>query len=113
MNSSLARLLLGDNRPTALLIVDDTVALATLQLCHELNIKVPEDLSILTFNNSVMVKLSTPALSTIDINSRQLGMEAGSQLIDMVENPGMSATKIIVPHYLVKRDSCLPPQQDS
>ena len=35
------------------------------------------------------------------------------QLIDMVENPGMSATKIIVPHYLVKRDSCLPPQQDS
>ena len=112
-NSSLARLLLSDNRPTALLIVDDTVALATLQLCHELNIKVPEDLSILTFNNSVMVKLSTPALSTIDINSRQLGMEAGSQLIDMVENPGMSATKIIVPHYLVKRDSCQPPQQDS
>ena len=112
-NSSLARLLLSDNRPTALLIVDDTVALATLQLCHELNIKVPEDLSILTFNNSVMVKLSTPALSTIDVNSRQLGMEAGSQLIDMVENPGMSATKIIVPHYLVKRDSCLPPQQDS
>ena len=112
-NSSLARLLLSDNRPTALLIVDDTVALATLQLCHELNIKVPEDLSILTFNNSVMVKLSTPALSTIDVNSRQLGMEAGSQLIDMVENPGMSATKIIVPHYIVKRDSCLPPQQNS
>ncbi len=112
-NSSLAHLLLGDNRPTALLIIDDTVALATLQICHELHIRVPEDLSILTFNNSVMVKLSTPPLSTVDINSRQLGMEAGLQLINMIENPSMSATKIIVPHYLVKRDSCRPPQQDS
>lgn len=109
-NSTLARLLLSEDRPTALLIIDDTVALATLQLCHELKISVPDDLSILTFNNSVMVKLSTPALSTIDVNSRQLGMEAGSQLINMIENPGMSATKIIVPHYLVKRDSCRPPK---
>lgn len=108
--SSLAHLLLSDNRPTALLIIDDTVALAALQLCHELNIKVPEDLSILTFNNSVMVKLSTPPLSTVDINSRQLGVEAGTQLINMIENPNMSATKIIVPHYLVKRASCTPPK---
>ncbi len=108
-NSAMAHLLKSDNHPTALIIVDDTVALATLQLCYELNIKVPEDISILTFNNSIMAKLSTPPLSTIDVNSRQLGMEAGTQLISMIRNPAMSTTKIIVPHYLVKRESCLPP----
>lgn len=109
-NSALAHLLQNDNHPTALIIVDDTVALATLQLCSELGIKIPEDISILTFNNSIMAKLSTPPLSTIDVNSRQLGIEAGTQLISMIRNPAMSATKIIVPHYLVKRKSCLPPK---
>jgi len=107
--SALAKLLQGSRRPTALIIVDDTAALAAVQLCHDLGIRLPEDLSIITFNNSIMVKLSTPPLTTIDINSRQLGAEAASQLISMLEDPYMSATKIIVPHYLVERQSCQPP----
>lgn len=105
-DSALAELLKSPNRPTALIIVDDTVALATLQLCAELGIRVPEDLSIITFNNSVMVKLSTPPLTTIDINSRRLGEEAAGQLIEQINAPQTTATKIIVPHYLVERKSC-------
>ena len=110
-SSSIARLLKSDHRPTALIIVDDTVALATLQLCHEMGLKLPEDLSIITFNNSIMVKLSNPPLTTIDVNSRQLGVEAASQLINLIEHPYMTATKIIVPHHLVERKSCQAPKE--
>lgn len=102
----LTRLLQGNNPPTALIIVDDTVTLAAMQLCHELGIALPEDLSIITFNNSLMAKLANPPLTTIDINSRLLGAEAASQLMNMLENPAMSPTKIIVPHFLVERASC-------
>ena len=109
--SALAKLLMSSHRPTALIIVDDTVALATLQLCHEMGLKLPEDLSIITFNNSIMVKLANPPLTTIDINSRQLGVEAASQLINLIEHPYMTATKIIVPHYLVERKSCQAPKE--
>ena len=109
--SSIAQLLRSDHRPTALIIVDDTVALATLQLCHEMGLKLPEDISIITFNNSIMVKLANPPLTTIDVNSRQLGVEAASQLINLIEHPYMTATKIIVPHYLVERKSCQAPKE--
>lgn len=110
-DSSIAQLLRSDHRPTALIIVDDTVALATLQLCHEMGLKLPEDLSIITFNNSIMVKLANPPLTTIDVNSRQLGVEAASQLINLIEHPYMTATKIIVPHHLVERSSCQAPKE--
>ncbi|MGM9540286.1 LacI family DNA-binding transcriptional regulator [Anaerovibrio sp.] len=110
-DSSIAKLLKSDRRPTALIIVDDTVALATLQICHEMGLKLPEDLSIITFNNSIMVKLANPPLTTIDVNSRQLGVEAASQLINLIEHPYMTATKIIVPHHLVERKSCQAPKE--
>lgn len=109
--SPLAQLLQSGQPPTAMVIVDDTAALAALQLCHDMGLKLPEDLSIITFNNSIMAKLSNPPLTTIDINSRQLGTEAASQLISMIENPAMTATKIIIPHYLVERKSCCPPKK--
>ena len=38
--------------------------------------------------------------------SGQLGMEAATQMISHIENPNLPATKIIVPHHLIERDSC-------
>ena len=72
----------------------------------EAGISIPEDLSILSFNNSLFARLTSPQLTSIDINSGQLGMEAASQMISHIENPNLPATKIIVPHHLIERDSC-------
>lgn len=45
-------------------------------------------------------------LTSIDVNSCQLGTEAASQIINHIENPNLLATKIIVPHHIIERDSC-------
>lgn len=94
------------NRPTAILVSDDILGLALVQLCSQLQLSIPEDLSILSFNNSLFARLSVPQLSSIDINSFQLGIEAASQLINHIENPNLLAAKIIVPYSIVERDSC-------
>ena len=54
----------------------------------------------------MIAKMSAPPLTSIDVNSFQLGIEAASQIINHIENPNLMATKIIVPHQLVERDSC-------
>lgn len=51
-------------------------------------------------------QLSLLQLTSADINSSQLGFEAVSQLINHAENPNLLATKIIVPHHIVARNSC-------
>lgn len=54
----------------------------------------------------------SPQLTTVDVNPYQLGMEAASQTINHIENPNLLATKIIVPHKLIPRESCCPPEEE-
>lgn len=99
-------LLQRKDRPTALVVSDDILAVIVKQVCMETGLVIPEDLSIISFNNSLFARLTTPALTSIDINSFQLGIEAASQTINHIENPNLLATKIIVPHRMIKRESC-------
>ena len=79
-----------------MLVSDDILALSLERICMEADISIPEDLSILSFNNSLFARLTSPQLTSIDINSGQLGMEAATQMISHIENPSLPATKIIV-----------------
>ena len=92
--------------PTAFVVSDDILAFTLKHVCMELGLSIPEDISIVSFNNSLISRLTSPQLTSMDINSFQLGIEAASQMIDHIENPNLMATKIIVPHQLVERESC-------
>ena len=100
------KLLDREDRPTAIVVCDDILAFTLKHVCMELNLSIPQDLSIVSFNNSIIARLASPMLTSIDINSFQLGIEAASQAINHIENPNLMATKIIVPHHLVERSSC-------
>jgi len=94
------------DRPTAILVSDDILAVSLERVCLENHLAIPEDLSIISFNNSLFARLTSPQLTSIDIGAGQLGSEAASQIINHIENPNLLATKIIVPHHLIERDSC-------
>ena len=100
-------LLQKKDRPTAILVSDDIFAVALERVCIEMGIRIPKDLSIISFNNSLFARITSPQLTSIDINSVQLGIEAASQVINHIENPNLLATKIIVPHKLIERNSCI------
>lgn len=102
----LIRLLQSEDRPTAMVVSDDILALSLERVCMQCGISIPTDLSIISFNDSLFAKLTFPPLTSIDVNACQLGIEAASQLINHIENPNLLATKIIVPHFLVARESC-------
>lgn len=99
-------LLMQKDRPTAILVSDDILAVSLERVCLENHLAIPEDLSIISFNNSLFARLTLPQLTSIDIGAGQLGSEAASQIINHIENPNLLATKIIVPHHLIERDSC-------
>lgn len=110
-SEELCALLSREDRPTAMVVSDDILAVALERICSLLNLSIPQDLSIISFNNSLFAQLPVPQLTSIDVNSFQLGFEAASQIINHVENPNLKATKIIVPHHIVERDSCCPPRE--
>jgi len=104
-DAPIRELLQNPDRPTAMIVCDDIFAMALQRICLEMGVAIPDDLSIVSFNNSLFAKLTSPQLTSIDVNTCQLGIEAASQVINHIENPNLLATKIIVPHFLVERNS--------
>ncbi len=59
-----------------------------------------------SFNNALLSEIASPPLSTVDVNIYQLGYEAAKALVDKVENAESTAKCIIIPHKLLKRQTC-------
>ncbi len=105
---AILRLLEREDRPTAFLVSDDILATILERICSKLGLFIPDDLSVISFNNSLLAQLGSPGLTSVDINSRKLGEEAAARMISHIENPGQKADRTIVPHFLVERESCRP-----
>ncbi len=72
----------------------------------ERNIKVPEDVSIISFNNSMISEVSNPPLTSVDIQIFQLGYEAANCLIELINDPEMFKKSVIIPTVIHERKSC-------
>lgn len=94
-------------RPTALVVVDDLVTFGVLRGLNELGYKVPDDLSLVSFNNIALAELSSPPLSSIDIGIYQLGYMASQLLIRTIQGDQPQPARLIVPHRLIVRESSL------
>ena len=103
---SLRTLLSREDHPTAFVVSEDMLALALERACTKVGLSIPDDVSIIAFNNSLYSELASPQLTAVDINAYQLGQEAAMHIINYLENPNLRPTKIIVPHRIVPRDSC-------
>ncbi|WP_276357476.1 LacI family DNA-binding transcriptional regulator [Cohnella caldifontis] len=94
-------------RPTALVVIDDIVTFGILRGLNELGYRVPDDLSLVSFNNIALAELSSPPLSSVDIGIYQLGYMASQQLIRAIQDDHPLPLRTIVPHRLIVRESSL------
>ena len=104
--SIVEELLDRENRPTAFLVSDDIVALLLERICIRKKLHIPGDISIVSFNNSLITQMAYPRLTAIAINAFQLGQEAAGQVINHILDPELPVTKIVVPHRIIQRESC-------
>lgn len=100
-------LLLQEDRPTAILVSDDILAVSFRTSLPGNSSVHPRKICPSYLSTTLcLARLTSPQLTSIDIGAGQLGSEAASQIINHIENPNLPATKIIVPHHLIERDSC-------
>ena len=104
--SIVGELLDREDRPTAFLVSDDILALMLERICIRKELRIPGDISIVCFNNSLITQMAYPRLTAIAINAFQLGREAAAQVINHILDPGLPVTKTVVPHRIVERESC-------
>lgn len=95
-----------DPRPTAICCANDLIALGVLVAFNEYNIKVPDDVSITGMDNIVFTNTSRPRLTTIDMNSNEIGINVMKILFDRIEGVYSGVPReIVINRKLIIRDS--------
>lgn len=107
-----AREMLGAGHlPTAVLVANDMMALGVIQELHQRGLQVPDDISIVGFDDIAFAALCDPPLTTICLPRVELGRKAVEALLATVEHPEQQGVEIGIPTYLVLRDSTAPPKE--
>lgn len=91
---------------TAFYGISDTMAYTIMQAMNDLNVKIPDDLSIVGFNNNPMSKIVSPPLTTVDINIYLLGNKATELLIGVINGKIDNFQHTVVPTNIIERGSC-------
>ncbi|WP_028595327.1 LacI family DNA-binding transcriptional regulator [Paenibacillus assamensis] len=94
-----------NNRPTAIITIDDVVAFGVIRTLWNNGMLVPEQCSVIGFNNTIMSEMCLPPIASVDIGIYQMGMSAAHTLISTVKGEGYGQARIIVPHQLIWRES--------
>ena len=104
--SAARELLEMTDRPTAIFAANDISAIQTMNVASETGLKVPEDLSVVGFDNIPESALTTPPLTTIDQSIQQMGFEAAKLLLGLIDEPDRDQIHLTLPTELVVRQSC-------
>ena len=99
------RLLRLSPRPDAIFAINDRIALGVLAAARKLGLRVPEDLSVLGFNDEPYSALLSPSLSTILQPAYPMGQEAARMFLRQLEDPAAPPEVRILQTRLVVRES--------
>lgn len=89
------------------IVASDAIAIGCLKALNENNIKVPEEVSLISYNNISLAQFTIPALTTIDLNTNHIGTTAMETLMERIKSDREIGKKIFIPTELIKRESCL------
>ena len=101
------QLLSQPERPTAIFAANDQSAFGVIKAAHELGLQIPQDLSLIGFDNVPESAYYLPdGLTTIDQHMLQIGEAATNMIFDLINEKPLDGMVHQVPTRLVKRGSC-------
>ncbi len=92
--------------PTAIFAANDLTAIQTMQVAGSLGLSVPDDLSVIGFDNVPESALTEPGLTTIEQPIQKMGFEAVRVLIGLIDKTLSDTLQLTLPTTLVVRQSC-------
>jgi LacI family transcriptional regulator len=97
----------GPNKVDGLFVVNNNLAVATLECIQEMGLRIPEDVKVVSFDDIEMFKFSHPPITAVSQPIEDMGSRAVEVLIDKIENgkDAKKEDKVFLPTKLVVRQS--------
>lgn len=90
-------------RPTALLCTNDTIAVGAMKAAMRMGLRIPEDVAVIGFDDSYVSRVIEPELTTVRIDSLQMGKLAVEMLFRLIDGEELSKWYIEMPTELIVR----------
>ena len=98
-----SELLALENRPTAIFATNDIIAIGAIKVALRSNVSIPEDISIVGFDDSDYSGIIEPELTTVRIDKQEMGRIAADKLIDILEGEEVGKQIIVCDTHLIER----------
>lgn len=93
------------NRPTAIFAFSDEMAMSCMSTLHKMGFKIPQDFSVLGFDNIRYAEYCSPSLTTVAQPMTEIGVACMELLLPQLNGEPMQAVKRVLPHQLIVRES--------
>lgn len=107
------RLFTEKRRPTALFCFNDEMAIGVLSAARRHGLRVPDDLSLVGFDDIRFAQYADPPLTTVLQPMREIGEGAVRLLLEIIRGEKLTPISVTLPHSLVVRASTAPPARPS
>lgn len=99
-----------EKQPTAIFATDDYLAIGAMKFFLTKGVHIPEELSIMGFNDIDLSKLFHPSLTTIQIDKVKMAEDAVSKLVELINNKEIQPEKVTYDPKLMIRESTRSPK---
>ena len=95
-----------DSLPTAVFAASDSIAVGAMKALADAGLKIPGDISVMGFDDTVLASFTTPPLTTMHAPAYDMGSFGASLVYHMLKLEPETAMKVQLPCRLVVRESC-------
>ncbi len=110
---AMRKLLQLNPRPSAVFAANDLSALGAVEAIREIGLRIPDDISIVGFDDTPQASVLEPRLTTVRQPLEQMGRVAAQLLLEQIEQPGTPRRRVTLPTELIVRNSCAPYEPSS
>ena len=106
-------IVLPEKMPTAFVCNSDQAAFRLMETLERANFRIPEDVSVIGFDDTLYSITSHPKLTTVSVNRKSMAENAVTMFLDLLENSSMIPRKIVISTTIIDRNSVAGPKSRS
>ena len=95
-----------EQRPTAIICANDSMALGAINRLHQADLEVPDDMSIVGFDDIELARQVTPPLTTVSVPVDEIAGCAFDMLKQLIDGKPLDNRHVALQAHLVERDTC-------
>lgn len=96
-----------EEKPTAIFAMNDLMAAGFMDAALNDGVRIPEDVSVIGFDNRQECRFTRPRLTTVDIPLEKMGEKAGQVLLDLISGKTPENRKVILPCEFLEKNSVI------